>query len=346
MNDVDGIITDQKRVADSFNRYFTNIANTLVSKLGKPNTKYQDYLKNPNENTFFLGGIDPGELKLLISKLDSNKSGDIYGITPSLVKAGCEELLPILTHLYNKTFEEGIFPSVLKYAKVVPIHKGESKFIMSNYRPIALLPILGKILEKLMHSRLYTFLTRCKILYPGQYGFQKGKSTEQAFFDIQHKIVSSLESKDIPCAIFLDFAKAFDTVDKDILLNKLKHYGIRGKAHDWLSSYLTGRKQCVYVNGNLSEDLPIDTGVPQGSILGPLLFLIYINDLAQSSNILKFVMFADDTCIFAANKNPQVLTKILSDELPKVSDWLIANKLSLNIKKTNFIVFKKKKTKI
>ena len=157
------------------------MAKDLVSKLGNPNTKYQDYLKNPNKNTMFLGGIDPGELRILINGLDTSKSGDIYGITPYLVKVGCDELIPHLTILFNKSFEEGTFPTVLKYAKVVPIHKGDSKFIMSNYRPIALLPILGKCLEKLMHTRLYKFFCQHKILSPMQYGFQKAKSTEQAF---------------------------------------------------------------------------------------------------------------------------------------------------------------------
>ena len=144
--------------------------------------------------------------------------------------------------------------------------------------------------------------------------------------------------------MFLDFAKAFDTVDKNILLDKLKHYGIRGKTHDWLNSYLTDRKQCVSVNGTLSEDLYIDTGVLQGSILGPLLFLIYINDFTESSNIFKFVMFADDTCLFLSKKDLNNLQATLENELPKVSDWLVANKLSLNVKKTNFIIYKTKKT--
>ena len=202
---------------------------------------------------------------------------------------------------------------------------------VNNYRPISLLPILGKCLEKLMHNRLYKFLIHEKILYQGQYGFQRGKSTDHAIFDIHENIIHSLEKGEIPCCIFLDFAKAFDTVNKDILITKLNHYGIRGNALNWINSYLTDRKQCVTVNGETSDFLPVNVGVPQGSILGPLLFLIYVNDLVESSHIIKFVMFADDTCLFLSHKDVNVLNATLNEELPKICDWLTANKLSLNI---------------
>ena len=343
LNDCDGITTDQNKVADSFNKYFTNVAKNLVRDLGDPNTKPQDYLKNPNKHSIFLKEVDQGEVRKILKTLDTKKSGDVYGLTPFLVKIACDELTPILTLLFNKSFSEGVFPSVLKYAKVVPIHKGDSKFIMSNYRPIALIPIIGKCMEKLMHSRLYDFLTKMNILYKRQYGFQKGKSTEQAIFDIHENVASSLEKGETPCCIFLDFAKAFDTVDREILIKKLSHYGIRGKALSWIDSYLTNRKQCVEINGVRSLDLPIETGVPQGSILGPLLFLIYVNDMHESSAILKFVMFADDTCLFFAHKDKKVIENVLAEELPKVCDWLKANKLSLNVKKSNYMVFRNKK---
>ena len=339
LNDVEGISQDQKRVAELFNKYFTNVAKNLVLELGNPNTQYQDYLKNPNEHSLYLNEVDPGELREIISKLDEGKSGDVYGVTPFLLKVGCEELLDTLTMLFNRTFIEGVFPSVLKFAKVIPIHKGDSKFSASNYRPIALLPILGKCLEKLMHSRIYGFLSREKILFKSQYGFQKGKSTEQAVFDIHEKIVESLENRETPCCVFLDLAKAFDTVNKDILLYKLNHYGIRGRALEWLNSYLSNRKQCVNVNGINSENLSIDIGVPQGSILGPLLFLLYINDFPECSKLLQFVMFADDTCLFVSHKNLENLQNLLESELTHVYDWLVANKLSLNVKKTNFMAF-------
>ena len=143
---------------------------------------------------------------------------------------------------------------------------------VSNYRPISLLPIFSKIFEKLMHSRIYQFLQDQKILSKNQYGFQKKKSTEHAILDIQSKVIDAYENKEIPCCIFLDFAKAFDTVNHSILLNKLNYYGIRGVSHKWLESYLSNRKQCVQVGSQTSDFLSINCGVPQGSVLGPLLF--------------------------------------------------------------------------
>ena len=165
-------------------------------------------------------------------------------------------------------------------------------------------------------------------------------STEQAHLDIQNSILNSLEKKEIPCCIFLDFAKAFDTVNHSILLQKLNHYGIRGNALSLIESYLKDREQCVQVNNAISDFEIIKHGVPQGSILGPLLFLLYINDIAESSRILDFYLFADDTTIFHSDKDPRKLEQTLNTELSHVSKWLIANKLSLNVGKSNFLLFR------
>ena len=196
--------------------------------------------------------MEPDEVWKVINDLDISKSGDIFNITPKLIKIGNAELHDKLTALYNKSFSSGIFPNILKEIKVIPIHKGESKLLTNNYRPISLLPIIGKILEKLMYTRLNQFLAHHNIISNTQYGFQKGKCTEQAIFDLQSKIINALENGEYPCCIFLDFAKAFDTVDKDILLFKLNHYGIRGNTLNWINSYLTGRNQKVQVGNTLS----------------------------------------------------------------------------------------------
>ena len=213
---------------------------------------------------------------------------------------------------------------------------------IGNYRPISLLPIFSNILEKLMHSRVYSFLQDQNILLKSQYGFQKNKSTEHAILDIQSKIIDAYENKETPCCIFMDFAKAFDTVNHSILLDKLNYYGIRGNTLKWFESYLSNREQCVQIGNHSSGLLNIKYGVPQGSVLGPLLFLVYINDIAISSNILNFQLFADDTCIFYSHKNMATLESILNKELVNVSNWLIANKLSLNVDKTNVLTFRNK----
>ena len=189
-----------------------------------------------------------------------------------------------------------------------------------------------------MYARLINFIQKNIILYPHQFGFQKNKSTTLTITDICNKLVESIEKKHFSCCIFLDFAKAFDTVDHEILISKLEYYGIRGIALDWFRSYLKDRTQRVYVGGQLSDSLSITYGVPQGSVLGPLLFLLYINDIPQASKIIGFHLFADDTSLFFSHPNLNVIEDTVNAELRKISDWLIANKLTLNTKKSNFLL--------
>ena len=341
LDDNGNILTDQKKVANKFNKFYTNVANNLLQDLGDSPTKFQDYLRNPNEHSIYFGETDPGEIAQIIGKLDISKSGDLYGITPKLVK-WAPGIATNLSIIYNRCIELGVFPHLLKITKVISIHKGDSKMVASNYRPISLLPIFGKIFEKIIFKRLSDFVIRYKILYEKQYGFQRAKSTEDAIIDITQNILNSLEKKEHPCCVFLDFAKAFDTVNHKILLSKLHHYGIRGMPLQLIESYLSEREQCVQVNNAQSDFGLITHGVPQGSILGPLLFLLYINDIAHSSSILSFYLFADDTAIFLSKKYLNELEDTINIELVKVSQWLIANKLSLNLKKSNAILFRTK----
>ena len=178
-----------------------------------------------------------------------------------------------------------------------------------------------------------------KILYENQYGFQKGLSTEFAINCLIDNVVECLENKEIGFCILLDFAKAFDTVNHEILLDKLEYYGIRGTAHNWFKSYLSNRMQCTEIGNTQSKLDYVRHGVPQGSVLGPLLFLLYINDIVLSSNICKFTLFADDTSLFYSHKNKAEGSRILNAELSKIADWLGANKLSLNVKKSKLLAY-------
>ena len=345
LDDNGNIITDQKTVANRFNKFYTTIADKLVTKLGKPATKFQDYLKNPNEHSIFLNETEPGEVATLMSKLDTSKSGDIYGITPRLIKEAGPSMAINLSIIFNICLSTGIFPQLLKTAKVIPIYKAESRMLASNYRPISLLPIIGKLFEKLLFTRLTSFIQKYNILYDRQYGFQSAKSTEHAVIDIQERVLNALDKKEWPCCIFLDFAKAFDTVNHSILLQKLNHYGIRGKALELIESYLWGREQCVQVGDTTSDLNLIKHGVPQGSILGPLFFLLYINDIANCSSLLNFYLFADDTTIFFAHKDINTVEQTINKELVHVSNWLVANKLSLNVGKSCALLFRQKNDK-
>ena len=209
----------------------------------------------------------------------------------------------------------------------------------SNYRPISLLSIFSKITEKLMYKRLYNFLEIHKVLYHLQFGFRASHSVNHALISMTESIKNSLDNKKFGCGIFLDLQKAFDTVNHQILLDKLEHHGIRGTALAWFRSYLSNRSQYVSVNGCSSNHLNITCGVPQGSVLGPLLFLIYINDLPNSSSKLSFYLFADDTNIYFESQSLISLQKVVNTELKHVKKWLDANKLALNVDKTNFVIF-------
>ena len=340
---IDGkLLTDQKIVVDKMNNYFVNVADKLANKIPKTHLTHKYFLKNPNAQSLFLTDIGPDEIHKIIQDMGINKSGDIYGITPSLIKHGGPVLIGILTLLFNKSIDQGIFPSALKLSKIVPI-QGDSIFEVSNYRPISLLPILSKILEKVMYSRVIDFITKYNILYKNQYGFQKCMSTEYAINSLLHNIVESMNQDKTGFCILLDFAKAFDTVNHQILLDKLHYYGIRGNALKWFQSYLEDRQQCTEIGNTQSKLEYIKCGVPQGSILGPLLFLLYINDIVLSSNIFNFTLFADDTSLFYSHKNVEEAVITMTQELANISEWLAANKLSLNVGKSKLLVFNNKK---
>ena len=334
-----GLITDPKSVANRFNDYFINIADKLSSKIVNKNTRFQDYLKNPNKSKLLLNETTPDEIIKIINNLDPKKSSDIYGISPKYVISTRQSVAQVLTIIFNRSVREGNFPQAMKVAKIISLHKGDSVLMVKNYRPISLLPIFSKIFERLVYNRLVEFIEKNNILTQNQFGFQKGKSTENAITSIISQILDAREKKESSFCIFLDFAKAFDTVNHDILLEKLKFYGVKDEAQAWFKSYLTNRSQYTQVGSTLSDVGYIKHGVPQGSVLGPLLFLIYINDITESSMILKFYLFADDTTVFYSSKTNPETESILNRELSKVSDWLAANKLSLNVSKSNFLHF-------
>ena len=210
----------------------------------------------------------------------------------------------------------------------------------SNYRPISLLSVFSKIFEKLTHQRSYNFLEINEILHPLQFGFRKKHSTLYTSISMTEHIKNSIDNGNYGCGIFIDLKKAFDTVNRTILLKKLEHYGIRGVSLQWFESYLSDRKQFVSVNGHSSNELEIKHGVPQGSVLGPLLFLLYINDLPSISKKLTFYLFADDTNIYFESSDLLHLQKTVNKELRKVRKWLESNRLALNIDKTNFVIFR------
>ena len=224
----------------------------------------------------------------------------------------------------------------IKTAKVIPILKKGSALDVNNHRP-SLLPALSRILEKIMHRRSYSFLTKNNFFYKLRFGFRKKHSTNHAATALIEYICNAFESKEFAIGVFIDLSKAFDTIDHAILLDKLYKYGIRGTAHNWFYSYLHNRTQQVECGGVLSSTKSILSGVPQGSILGPLLFLIYVNSLPTCLNCGQALMFADDTTLLFSSRSYDSSFNMANSNLENVQEWLIANKLSLNVAKTQYI---------
>ena len=246
-----------------------------------------------------------------------------------------------MKEIINMSFATGVYPDKLKIAKVIPIFKNKGEqLLVSNYRPISLLSNINKIFEKLVYSRLYSFLNLHNCIFELQFGFRAKHSTNHALFSLTEMIREALDNSNFACGIFIDLQKAFDTVDHQILLKKIEYYGIRGLANNWFKSYLSNRKQFVSINGFNSKKNTMEYGVPQGSVLGPLLFLIYINDLHKAIKYSTVHHFADDTNLLVVGKSLQDIQKQINLDLRYLCKWLKANKISLNTSKTELILFK------
>ena len=331
--------TNSKLISNGFCQYFTDVGSILSSKIPKVDTKFDSFLKHSRVNSLFFEPTNPKEIKDFIMNLKSNKSSSIDGLNGSLIKSLSDDLAYPLSILFNISMSTGIVPNEAKLAKVVPIYKNGSHNLLCNYRPISLLPIFSKLLEKIIHSRLVRYLDKYKVVVDNQYGFRKGFSTIHAITEFSNVVTKSFESNRSVLSVFLDLSKAFDTIDHNILLSKLHFYGIRGIALDWFRSYLHNRQHLVSFNGILSHARTIEYGVPQGSVLGPLLFVLYINDLPNSLSNAKSIMFADDTTVYLTGSDINELYNNMSGDLNNLSIWFKTNKLSLNLKKTNHLLF-------
>ena len=333
-------ISDPEKIANKFNSYFVNIGPNLASKINAPRESFKKYLNEPFHKTLFLRPTDHQEILNIVKSLKPSASTGYDGISVNLLKKIINCIIDPLIHISNLSITSGTCPDSLKIAKVIPIFKKDDSSLISNYRPISILPAISKILEKILYTRLYEFVNNNNLIHSNQYGFRKLHSTDFAIVQLCDEIVHALSRKEHCVGVFKDLSKAFDTIDHLILKYKLNNYGVRGTALEWFQSYLTNRKQYVSFQSNDSQKMTIKCGVPQGSILGPLLFLLYINDIVQSSTKVSFILFADDTNILYSHKDLNVLTSTLNTELTKIQSWFQCNKLSLNIDKTNFMYFK------
>ena len=334
------IINDCLEISHGFNNFFSQVGPKLASAIPPTDKIFKSYLPRENPINFEFSRISEIDILMICNQLKPKLSSGVDFISNKLLKQISPIIIVPLHYLINLSLESGYTPKEFKIAKVVPVFKDGDRHDYNNYRPISLLSSFSKLMEKIVSRQLVGFLNCHNLLYKHQYGFRAKHNTSQPVLHFTDNIFNALNQKPsaTTLAIFIDLKKAFDTVDHNILLQKMEHYGIRGTSNAWFADYLSDREQFVSINGVQSDTLKMVCGVPQGSVLGPLLFLIFINDLPNATEFLT-LLFADDTTFQMSGVNIESLFENVNIELEKASAWFKANKLTLNIKKTKFMIF-------
>lgn len=325
-------------ISKALNNYFSRIASDLDNNLPYSGTNPINYLTGNYLNSMVLPIITTYEMNATIKSL-KNKNSGTYEISTSVIKRNSDLFSIPLTILFNQSVANGTFPDMLKTALVTPIHKSGPKDVPQNYRPISQLNIFSKIFETLMKSYLIKYFESKNILNPSQFGFRRKRSTFLPLNKFSNDIFSAIDNKLSVLSVFIDFAKAFDTVNHNILISKLHHYGIRGPILSWLKDYLEERQHQTIFCGIKSTLTRITLGVPQGSVLGPVLFLIYINDISNIFSESKTLLFADDMTLYITGPNPTQLAYNANNELHKLYQWCLCNRLTINTNKTYYMLF-------
>lgn len=336
--------TNPQIIANHFGNYFSNVASEKVSEHFKDNISTECTSCPYVEQTLFLKPTTPEEIIDTIKNLKDKSATGVDGISTKALKYACEKIAEPLAHLINECFKQGHFPSIFKIASVLPIFKKGDELDSGNYRPISILCVLSKVLERLIFNRISSFLIKYKIITTNQHGFQQSKSVETATFQLLQFVYDEVDKKNHVVGLFFDLSKAFDTLNVDFVVYKLQRLGIRGLALNLIKSFLTDRKLHVKIYGTISENYEVDQGVPQGSVLGPLLFLLFVNDLPAIMLEGLVVMFADDTSMLLAARDPVELRDKIKRILQSYQDWCHSNTLILNIDKTQCVYFSQRRS--
>ena len=324
-----------ERVPEFINKFFTNIGPNLARAHREP------WVYHGEEVVDELHDIETDEVEVrrLCKEIKPMKSSGIDKLSSRICKDAFTVLVDKLVHIFNCSLRHNKFPLAWKSAKVVPLFKGGERENVSNYRPVSLLSLPGKLLEKIVHSRITAFLEERGFLSKNQGGFRKGYSTISTVADLTDDLLERTNTGLTTLASFIDLSKAFDTVNREILINKLQLAGIRGNPLKWCASYLTDRRQRTVVNGSSSGYLPVRCGVPQGSVLGPLFFLIYVNDLDFVLTDCKVKLYADDTVLYQSGENCSIAEHKLQNSMNTFVKWCSSNALTINTKKTKLMSF-------
>ena len=328
-------------IAEGFNSFFVDVGPRLANEIPESGKNFQEFMSPPIDHNFIFQNITADIIYSTLSKLKPKNSSSHDNISTKLLIQIMPCIISPVVHLFNLSFKTGFIPKDYKSAKVIPIYKAGEKNRFDNYRPISILNAFSKLMEKIVACQMMKYLNKFNILYEHQYGFRSGRNTSQPLIQLINKVYQGLNSKtsEYTVSVFIDLKKAFDTCNISILVKKLEHYGFRGISSKWFSSYLNERTQYVEINGEKSSLKEITHGVPQGSVLGPILFLLYINDLPNAIEIFSS-LFADDTIFVNSNKDLKTLEESTNIQLERAKIWFQSNKLSLNISKTKYIVFR------
>ena len=340
-------INNPRQISNNFCNYFSNVGKQFANKIPSSKKPINDYLKmiRMNKESIFFYPTNEEEIQRIIDKLPNKRSSGYDNIDNILLKEISRGLLGILSTIFNESLREGIFPEVFKLAEVVPLHKGKTTTALDNYRPISLLCTISKILEKIVYKRIYEFLTNTGQITSSQYGFRANHGCDHAIGELLSELVKNMQRKETTACLFLDLSKAFDTLLHNVILQKMEQYGVRGTCLSWMKSYLDKRLmrvKCTTPESSKpikSETKRVEYGTPQGSCLGPLLFLIFCNDLNLQLQHLRSIQFADDTTVYMGHTNKNYLQFCVEDDLLRLQDWFRANKLTLNAGKTVALIF-------
>lgn len=336
---------NMKEVCETFNDFFTSCVENLRNDNSTKNTNHTKLkqfidkkLSDKDEPKFSIPPITITELFDEMMKLDINKSTGLDNIGPKILKLSAPYIVAPLTYIFNRSIDTGIFPNVLKNAKVTPVFKAGEKDMATNYRPISVIPTIAKLFEKHVSTHLYRYLSKYEVLHQSQSGFRQNHSCQTALINIVDKWLQEMNDGNINLSVLLDFKKAFDTVDHDILCRKLIIYGFSDVSVSFFKSYLKNRTQQVQIGNTCSNKMSIKYGVPQGSTLGPLLFILYINDLPLYMKNCCFDLYADDSTMHLSGKCFQTLQSLVQEDLNNVEQWCGDNNMFINPNKTKYMV--------